>query len=89
MSTSDNRVLPDTASSTSNRNKINPDTTVQSDAATPAKPEDSEHFDADIGQTGSLDLGKHRQKDAPVSTDPEKHVTPHSPSKEFHFPKSN
>lgn len=37
---------------------------------------------------GSLDLGKHRNDDAPLLIEPEKHLSPRAPSKEFHFPKS-
>ena len=53
------------------------------------KLDENDHLQNDISQAGSLELGKQRQQDAPVSTDPEKHVSPRTPSKEFHFPKSN
>jgi hypothetical protein len=38
---------------------------------------------------GSLELGKHRRDDAPVVTEPEKHLSQRATSKEFYFPKSN
>ena len=38
---------------------------------------------------GSLELGKHRNDDDPVRTEPEKHLSARAPSKEFYFPKSN
>ena len=89
MSIPDDRMLPGTVRSASHQDKAGTDSAVQSVVPVTADPVDSEHPEDEVTQTGSLDLGKHRQKDAPLSTDPEKHVTPHSPSKEFHFPKSN
>ena len=38
---------------------------------------------------GSMELGKQRNQDKPLATEPEKHLTPRATSKEFYFPKSN
>lgn len=89
MSPTDDSVLPGIILPATPQEKTDADVTNQSVAPVPVKQVDKEHPEDDATQTGSLDLGKLRQKDAPLSTDPEKHVTPHSPSKEFHFPKSN
>ena len=40
-------------------------------------------------QCGSLALGKQRNQEAAVTTEPEKHLTPRAAAKEFSFPKSN
>ena len=103
MPTQDNHVLPSGArSSTASEQSGQSDQCNNRPTNQPAKPgldksadnadgklDENEHLQNDISQAGSLELGKHRQQDAPVSTDPEKHVSPHTQSKEFHFPKSN
>ena len=89
MSTSDERRAQKAPSSAPYKDKSSADVIVSPAAPTPDDQVDSKHPEPDVAQTGSLDLGKQRQKDAPLSTDPAKHVTPHSPSEEFHFPKSN
>ncbi len=38
---------------------------------------------------GSMELGKQRNREDGVATEPEKHLTPRATSKEFFFPKSN
>ena len=97
MSTQDKHVLPSVVQSST---PSQADDVKAANRSTPLDPaalvdaaenklNQNDHLQNDITQAGSLELGKQRQQDAPVNTDPEKHLSPRTPSKEFHFPKSN
>lgn len=89
MSTLDDRVVPDTSCSVVHQEDKFSSKETRLQTSVPAKVDSNDFSDEDNFSCGSLDLGKHRQQDAPVTTDPERHVTQRASSKEFHFPKSN
>ena len=89
MSIQDDRITPNASHSAGHQDDKFSSKEDQSHASIPEEALPNDHPDSDSTSSGSLDLGKHRQQDAPVNTDPEKHVTQRAPSKEFHFPKSN
>lgn len=89
MSTQDDRMTPNASDSAGHQDDKFSGKADHSQSLAPAEVPSNDLPDSDSASSGSLDLGKHRQKDAPVNTDPEKHVTQRAPSKEFHFPKSN
>ena len=89
MSTSDDRVTPNSLGSRDTQETKFSSTVHRSQSSVSTQVDPNDIHDNDHFSCGSLELGKHRQQDAPQTTDPEKHVTQRAPSKEFHFPKSN
>ena len=89
MSTSDELVTSNSLYPASAQESKGLSTVDSSPPSVPTEADSNDLHDDDNLSCGSLDLGKHRQEDAPQTTDPEKHVTQRAPSKEFHFPKSN
>ena len=89
MSTQDDRVSPEAVHPAVQQKDKLSSTADHSGTSTASDSSVHDLPDSDDSSCGSLDLGKHRQQDAPQNTDPEKHVTQRAPSKEFHFPKSN